>query len=190
MAIATAMYHTGKNPLKKVLAGGQDVPVVTQGRIRRLHKAFLRYHDPENWPLLRDALKEMGREDLIGNSKKHLIPSFQPAGTGRRHDGKRQEEGEGRGETRTEGRRQGRAEHRPEAQAPVPRRGREEHPARADSRKDARQSPLNATRREETATVPAKPPRRGAGRGQPVARPEPQAPTGRRGRGQVQKPKR
>jgi len=25
----------------------------------RLHKAFLRYHDPENWPLLREALQRM-----------------------------------------------------------------------------------------------------------------------------------
>ena len=49
---------------------------------RRLHKAFLRYHDAENWPMLREALKEMGREDLIGNSKKHLIPTYQPKGTG------------------------------------------------------------------------------------------------------------
>jgi uncharacterized radical SAM protein YgiQ len=90
MALATAMYHTEKNPLKKVLGGkAEAVPVVKQGRVRRLHKAFLRYHDPDNWPLLRDALKEMGREDLIGNSKKHLIPSYQPAGTGRQPEGTR-----------------------------------------------------------------------------------------------------
>jgi hypothetical protein len=81
------MYHTERNPLKKVLrGGGQAVPVVRAGRTRKLHKAFLRYHDPENWPLLRDALKEMGRVDLIGNGKQHLIPDFQPAGTGRRHE--------------------------------------------------------------------------------------------------------
>ena len=48
------------------------------GSHRRLHKAFLRYHDPNNWPLLRDALKAMGRADLIGNGKQHLIPTFQP----------------------------------------------------------------------------------------------------------------
>jgi uncharacterized radical SAM protein YgiQ len=91
MAIATAMYHTELNPLKKVLRGGERgetrVPVVKQGRIRKLHKAFLRYHDPENWPMLREALKEMGREDLIGNGKQHLVPSFQPAGTGRQFEG-------------------------------------------------------------------------------------------------------
>ncbi|OYY58258.1 MAG: YgiQ family radical SAM protein [Hydrogenophilales bacterium 28-61-11] len=90
MALATTMYHTEKNPLKKVLGGkGESVEVVKQGRIRRLHKAFLRYHDAENWPMLREALKEMGREDLIGNSKKHLIPLFQPAGTGKRPEGAR-----------------------------------------------------------------------------------------------------
>jgi hypothetical protein len=84
------MYHTEKNPLKKVLGGkAEAVPVVKQGRVRRLHKAFLRYHDPDNWPLLRDALKDMGREDLIGSSKKHLIPSYQPAGTGRQPEGTR-----------------------------------------------------------------------------------------------------
>ena len=83
LALATTMYHTGKNPLHKVSAASEEVSVVKSGRQRRLHKAFLRYHDPENWPLLREALTRMGRADLIGNGKKHLIPSFQPAGTGK-----------------------------------------------------------------------------------------------------------
>jgi uncharacterized radical SAM protein YgiQ len=83
LALATTMYHTGKNPLHKVSAASEEVSVVRGARQRRLHKAFLRYHDPENWPLLRDALQRMGRADLIGNGKKHLIPSFQPAGTGK-----------------------------------------------------------------------------------------------------------
>ena len=85
MAIATAMYHSHRNPLRKVTRDSEAVETVRTGRQRRLHKAFLRYHDPENWPLLRDALKEMGRAELIGNGKKHLIPSFQPPGTGLRH---------------------------------------------------------------------------------------------------------
>ena len=90
MALATAMYHTEKNPLKKVLGGkAEKVDVVREGRRRRLHKAFLRYHDPDNWPMLREALKDMGREDLIGNGKKHLIPLYQPAGTGARPEGMR-----------------------------------------------------------------------------------------------------
>jgi hypothetical protein len=55
---------------------------VRGGRQRKLHKAFLRWHDPENWPLLREALKAMGRADLIGPGKRHLVPAWQPAGTG------------------------------------------------------------------------------------------------------------
>jgi len=83
MALATAMYHSGKNPLKGVTRGGSESVETVKGlRQRRLHKAFLRYHDAENWPLLREALKAMGRADLIGNGKHHLIPTWQPAGTG------------------------------------------------------------------------------------------------------------
>ncbi|WP_313659558.1 YgiQ family radical SAM protein [Acinetobacter variabilis] len=81
MATATTMYYTGKNPLAKVARYTEDVDIVKGEKRRRLHKAFLRYHDPNNWPLLREALKEMGRQDLIGNSKQHLIPTYQPAGT-------------------------------------------------------------------------------------------------------------
>ncbi len=83
MALATAMWHTGRNPLKRVTRSGERVFSPRGMRQRRLHKAFLRYHDPENWPLLRDALKRMGRADLIGNGKRHLVPAWQPAGTGR-----------------------------------------------------------------------------------------------------------
>jgi len=78
MAMATAMYHSGKNPLRKVTADSDEVPIPKAGGVRRLHKAFIRYHDPNNWPMLREALKRMGREDLIGSSKKHLIPAWQP----------------------------------------------------------------------------------------------------------------
>ena len=78
MATATAMYHSNKNPLRKVTRQSEVVDIVRGDKRRRLHKAFLRYHDPNNWPLLRDALKAMGRADLIGNGKHHLIPTFQP----------------------------------------------------------------------------------------------------------------
>ncbi|HZV55532.1 MAG TPA: YgiQ family radical SAM protein [Rhodocyclaceae bacterium] len=83
LAIATAMWHTERNPLKRISADSERVAVVRGGRQRKLQKAFLRYHDAENWPLLREALKRMGRADLIGNGKKHLIPAWQPAGTGK-----------------------------------------------------------------------------------------------------------
>lgn len=81
MSIATAMYHSGKDTLNKVSRKVEDIAIPKSIKQRRLHKAFLRYHDPKNWPLLRDALNAMGRNDLIGNGKQHLIPSYQPKGT-------------------------------------------------------------------------------------------------------------
>jgi uncharacterized radical SAM protein YgiQ len=88
MASATAMYHTGLNPLRSLKAKAR-VHTVKGLERRRLHKAFLRYHDPNNWPTLRDALRKMGREDLIGSGKHHLVPSWQPAGTGHMREGRR-----------------------------------------------------------------------------------------------------
>jgi uncharacterized radical SAM protein YgiQ len=82
MALATAMYHSGVNPLKPVRRGASEPVDAVKGlRQRRLHKAFLRYHDPENWPLLREALKAMGRADLIGPGKQQLVPARQPSTT-------------------------------------------------------------------------------------------------------------
>jgi hypothetical protein len=40
----------------------------------------LRWHDADNWPLLRDALSRMGRADLIGRGPDQLIPVRQPIG--------------------------------------------------------------------------------------------------------------
>ncbi len=82
MATATAMYHTDLNPLKGISrdpARSEKVDIVRGDKRRRLHKAFLRWHDPANWPLLREALKTLGRADLIGNGKHQLIPTYQPA---------------------------------------------------------------------------------------------------------------
>ncbi|HYP85710.1 YgiQ family radical SAM protein [Variovorax sp.] len=78
MATATAMYHSNRNPLRKITRDSESVDIVRGERRRRLHKAFLRYHDANNWPVLREALKAMGRADLIGNGKQHLIPTWQP----------------------------------------------------------------------------------------------------------------
>ncbi|HES75468.1 MAG TPA: DUF3362 domain-containing protein, partial [bacterium] len=83
MALASAMYHSGRNPLRTVRREGTEEVFSPKGlKQRRLHKAFLRYHDANNWPLLRETLKKMGRADLIGNGKRHLIPIWQPEGTG------------------------------------------------------------------------------------------------------------
>ncbi len=90
MALSTAMYHSGFNPLKPVRRGASEPVDAVKGlRQRRLHKAFLRYHDAENWPVLREALKAMGRADLIGPGKHQLVPAWQPAGTGKTGEGKR-----------------------------------------------------------------------------------------------------
>jgi radical SAM superfamily enzyme YgiQ (UPF0313 family) len=73
------MYHTGRNPLQRVEPSTEgDVPVVKGETRRRLHKAFLRYHDPDNWPVLRQALTRMGRKDLIGHGKDCLVPPERP----------------------------------------------------------------------------------------------------------------
>ncbi len=87
MALASTMYHTGLNPLKRITRGAEPLVLARGGRQRRLHKAFLRYHDPENWPLLREALQRMGRADLIGNGQRHLVPAWQPGGPGSRPEG-------------------------------------------------------------------------------------------------------
>jgi uncharacterized radical SAM protein YgiQ len=89
MATATAMYHSGRNPLRKITRDGERIDIARGERRRRLHKAFLRYHDPNNWPLLREALRAMGRDDLIGNGKRHLVPAWQPATDGSYHSARR-----------------------------------------------------------------------------------------------------
>ena len=100
MATATAMYHSEKNPLRGIKRDSPQIHVPKGLKVRRLHKAFLRYHDANNWPLLREALRRMGRADLIGPGKHHLVPLWQPAGTGAAHEGRRRApDGKTRGKT-------------------------------------------------------------------------------------------
>jgi radical SAM superfamily enzyme YgiQ (UPF0313 family)/very-short-patch-repair endonuclease len=176
MALATTMYHTERNPLKKVLRGGEPVAVTKQGRVRKLHKAFLRYHDPENWPMLREALKEMGREELIGNGKHHLIPSFQPAGTGRWF-----EPSPG---AKTEGTRKPEREERAYIHAPPSPRAQPAGKPKSTPRNE--RFGKDVPRGPRAAEADAPPPRRGAGRvAKPGARPEfPPAGNGRKTRGE------
>ena len=89
MATATAMYFSGRNPLRRVSRSSETVHIPKGLKVRRLHKAFLRYHDANNWPMLREALRRMGREDLIGSGKHQLVPKYQPRGTGLKHEGRR-----------------------------------------------------------------------------------------------------
>ena len=88
MATATAMYHSGKDPLRKVSYKSDSVTTVKDPAKRRLHKALLRYHDPRNWPVIREALKNMGLGRLIGTGDDQLVPADQPEQSDR-HDSPR-----------------------------------------------------------------------------------------------------
>src|SRR5580658_174042 len=98
MATATAMYHSGKNPLRRITRNSEEVLIPKGLKVRRLHKAFLRYHDPDNWPVLRETLRRMGRTDLIGNGRAQLVPAYQPAGTGNAAEGARRPRAPGAGQ--------------------------------------------------------------------------------------------
>lgn len=78
MATATAMYHTDKNPLRRVRYKSEAVSVAKTPEQRKLHKALLRYHDPANWELIHDALMRMGKAHLIGDKRSCLIPAQKP----------------------------------------------------------------------------------------------------------------
>jgi uncharacterized radical SAM protein YgiQ len=69
MAIATAMYHTGIDPLS-----GEPVPVVRDLREKRMMKALILWWDEKQWPLAREALRKAGRTDLIGKRPECLVP--------------------------------------------------------------------------------------------------------------------
>ncbi len=95
MAMATTMYHTRKNPLHKVTEDSEVVETARSGKIRTLHKAFLRFHDPANWPILREALARMGRTDLIGSGDQCLVPRWETAASGGMAAGQRQKQATG-----------------------------------------------------------------------------------------------
>ena len=97
MAMATTMYHSRKNPLHKVTADSEVVETAKSGKVRRAHKAFLRYQDPANWPILRETLVKMGRGDLIGNGDRHLVPSWQASEDGGLAAGERKRQTSGAG---------------------------------------------------------------------------------------------
>jgi len=89
MALATAMYYSERNPLEKVRYKSEKLSICKDIDQRRLQKAFLRYHDEKNWPMLREALHEMGRADLIGDGDKFLIPKAKPSNRRQRQQPRR-----------------------------------------------------------------------------------------------------
>lgn len=78
MSLATAMYHSGRNPLQRLSYKAKKMIVHRELPQRRVQKAFLRYHDDKNWSVIHDALNRMGRTDLIGEGENCLISKTQP----------------------------------------------------------------------------------------------------------------
>ncbi|MDB1124023.1 YgiQ family radical SAM protein [Vibrio algarum] len=75
LANATTIYHTEIDSLNKIRKENETVPVPKGTIKRRLHKAILRYHDQNNWELIREALTKMGlAKKLIGSGPECLVP--------------------------------------------------------------------------------------------------------------------
>ncbi len=73
MDVATAMYYTGIDPFTR-----KPVYVAKQLRDRKLQRALMQFFKPENYFEVREALREAGRTDLIGDQCDSLIPSQPP----------------------------------------------------------------------------------------------------------------
>ncbi len=68
MTVSTCMYHSGLDPFS-----GKPVHV-PKGREKEIQRALLQYRDKRNWGLVREGLRIAGREDLIGDGPKCLVP--------------------------------------------------------------------------------------------------------------------
>jgi uncharacterized radical SAM protein YgiQ len=71
--IAACMFHTGLDPFTK-----KPVYVAKQLRDRKVQRALLQFFKPENYFMVREALMQAGRRDLIGNGCDCLIPAQPP----------------------------------------------------------------------------------------------------------------
>jgi uncharacterized radical SAM protein YgiQ len=89
--VATAMYYTGLDPFTK-----QPVYVAHHLRDRKLQRALMQFFKPENYFEVREALRQAGRQDLIGDGCDSLIPAQPPreAIEARREDAKDRFRGE------------------------------------------------------------------------------------------------
>jgi len=65
---STAMYYTGINPLTM-----KPVYVATDEKEKRMQRALLQTVRPENAGIIREALRKVGREDLIGFGPECLV---------------------------------------------------------------------------------------------------------------------
>jgi hypothetical protein len=67
------MYYTGIDLFTK-----QEVYVAQPLRDRKLQRALMQFFKPENWFIVREALLQAGRQDLIGSGCDCLIPAQPP----------------------------------------------------------------------------------------------------------------
>ena len=73
MDIATCMYHAGIDPISM-----QPVDTAKKLKDRVVQRALMQFFDPRNWFVVRRALLDAGRADLIGDGRECLIPANPP----------------------------------------------------------------------------------------------------------------
>src|SRR5262245_57170186 len=73
MDVATCMWHTGMDPFT-----GRPVKVAARVRDRAVQRALMQFFEPRNWFVVRKALLDAGRGDLIGDRRECLIPATPP----------------------------------------------------------------------------------------------------------------
>jgi radical SAM superfamily enzyme YgiQ (UPF0313 family) len=73
MDVATCIYHTGLDPFTM-----RPVKVAKRVRERQTQRALMQFFEPRNWFVVRKALLDAGRADLIGEGRECLIPSRPP----------------------------------------------------------------------------------------------------------------
>ena len=98
---STVMYYTGIDPMT-----GKKVPITDDPHEKKLQRALLQSYRSENAPLVREALRRVGREDLIGYGRECLVRPENGGG----HDGAQNGRGgrNGRGGSPNDGGRYGR----------------------------------------------------------------------------------
>ena len=90
-SLSTCMYYTGINPLD-----GKPVYVAKKGRDKAKQRALMQYKNIENYDLVKEALIEANRRDLIGFGPECLIPP-RPIGQGKMQNQGRKKSGQSRG---------------------------------------------------------------------------------------------
>ena len=90
--LSTCMFHTGLDPRTM-----QPVYVPTSAHEKAMQRALMQFGKPRNYPLVREALRLAGRDDLIGHGKRCLVPPERETGrTAQGRAGKKTSAGPGR----------------------------------------------------------------------------------------------